>query len=164
MKGSVRFWVVVLVVAFVVSLLVACRDDVVVPFPPTIDGIYTGYYSVMLINLNNQDTAVDTSQLVQCRFREPNFSMVKDGSIPESLRVFCDVEGEYELGNGVALSVTDPNFTRGVCTEEWNPSPTGDTLSYGLDQTTDTMRMLCSYVADDTLRWIKLFRLVASDN
>jgi hypothetical protein len=159
MKGSVSFWVILLALVLSVSWVVGCRDDVTVPFPPTINGNYIGYYSVMEIDLSTLDTVVDTSQLVSCRFHSGDFTMVKDGSIPESLRVFCDVEGNYVLGNGISMTVTDPNFTRGVCTEDWGPSLVNDTAGYGLDQTTDTMRMLYDESSGNT-RWVKLFRLV----
>ena len=157
MKGSVSFWVILLALALIASLVVGCRDDVTVPFPPTINGNYNGIYSVMRIE-NVVDTTVDTSQLVDCVFRSGDFVMVKEGGIPESLRVFCDVEGEYELGNGIEIEITDPNFTRGVCTEDWGPEG-----YFGLDQTTDTMRMLHDITSDEngtSVRWIKLLRLV----
>jgi len=134
---------------------VSCRDDVTVPFPPTINGRYVGYYSLQKIELTSLDTLIDTSQLVLCTFKDGSFAMVKDGSIEESDRVFCDVEADYELGNGVEMTITNPNFTRGVCTEEWGPDG-----YFGLDQTTDTMRLLHD-VNDNTYRWVKLFRLVS---
>lgn len=156
MKSSVSFWVVVLTLALAAGVFMSCRDDVTVPFPPTINGRYVGYYSLQKIELASLDTVVDTSQLVSCTFRDGDFAMVKDGSIEEADRVFCDVEATYILGNGVEMEITDSNFTRGVCTQEWGPGG-----YFGLDQTTDTMRLLQD-VTDETYRWVKLFRLVTS--
>ena len=156
MKSSVSFWVVLLTLALAASIFMSCRDDVTVPYPPSINGRYIGYYSLKKIELSSLDTLVDTSQLVYCTFNDGDFAMVKDGSIEEADRVFCDVEAEYVLGNGVEMKVTDSNFTRGVCTQEWCPDG-----YFGLDQTTDTMRLLFDE-SDGTYRWVKLLRLVST--
>jgi len=136
MKRAVTFWIVVLGFSLIAGLYVSCRDDVEVPLPPSINGNYTGIYRFVRIE-NGVDTNVDTSQLVEVRFRKPDFSMDIDGSIPEELRVFCDVIGTYELGNGVAITITDSNSTRGVCTQYWGPGG-----YFGFDYTTDTLKLL----------------------
>jgi len=136
MIRAVGFWVIVLILAIVASVVVSCRDDVNVPLPPSINGNYTGLYRFVQI-VNGVDTQIDTSQIIEFTFRKPNFSMDMDGSIAESLRVFCDVLGTYVLGNGVTMTITDPNYTRGVCTEDWGPQG-----YFGLDQTTDTLKLL----------------------
>lgn len=158
MKRSVSLWLVLLGLTLVASIVLSCRDDIEVPFPPSINGDYLGIYSYMEIR-GGTDTAFDTSQAIEWRFRDGEFSMVMDGTIDEEERVFCDVLGEYVLGNGVAMTVTDPNFTRGVCTESWGPDG-----YFGLDQTTDTTRLLhdsTGLVNGVSTRFIKQLRLVA---
>jgi hypothetical protein len=124
-----------LVLVLVASLIVSCRDDIEVPLPPSINGNYVGIYHLMEIE-NSVDTITDTTQAVEFTFRKPDFSMDIDPAIPESSRVFCDVLGTYVLGNGVTLTVTDSNYTRGVCTEDWAPGG-----FFQLDQTTDTLKL-----------------------
>jgi hypothetical protein len=136
MKRVVVFWMAVLLLSLVASLLVSCRDDVEVPFPPSIRGSYDGLYRFVQIR-NGVDTITDTTQCIVFVFRTDEYSMDMCVDIPESLRVFCDVLGTYELGNGVTMTITDPNYTRGVCTEDWGPGGT-----FGLDQTTDTLKLL----------------------
>lgn len=136
MKKVVVLWMAVLLLSFVASLVVSCRDDVEVPFPPSIRGSYEGIYRYVEIR-NGTDTFADTTQCIVFAFRKDEYSMDMCVEIPESLRVFCDVLGTYELGNGVAMTITEPNYTRGVCTENWGPNGT-----FGLDQTTDTLKLL----------------------
>lgn len=158
MKRSITVWVVLLAIALASSWIVSCRDDVEVPFPPSVVGNYTGIYRFVEI-ANEVDTNIDTTQLVEFTFRSDEYSMVIDGSIAESLRVFCDVIGEYELGNGVDMTILDSNFTRGVCTQYWGPGG-----YFSLDQSSaDTMRMLNDKVDSTGLRRIRSLRLVNID-
>ena len=136
MKRAVWLWAAGLILTLVAALVVSCRDDVNIPLPPSINGNYTGVYRFTEIH-NGIDTQIDTSQFIEFMFRKPDYSMDMDGSIPEELRVFCDVLGTYTLGNGVAMTITDSNYTRGVCTQYWGPGG-----SFNLDQTTDTVRLL----------------------
>jgi len=99
---SIRLTVGVLILATLL-LLTACSNPSEVEPPPAITGNYTGIYSYTEIH-NGVDTVIDTTQLIEFIFRQQEFSMDINGSIPESLRVFCDVAGEYELGNGVDLT------------------------------------------------------------
>ena len=156
MKRSVSIWVLLLVAALAASWVVSCRDDVEVPYPPSVVGNYTGIYHYVEIQ-NGVDTVVDTTQLIEFTFRTDEYKMDIDGSIPESLRVFCDVIGDYELGNGVEMVITEPNYTRGVCTEDWGPGG-----YFGLDQTSDTMRMLNDQLDSlgvRTIRYLRLFNI-----
>ncbi len=153
MKRIASFWMVLLAVVLVASFIVSCRDDIEVPLPPSINGDYTGIYQFIEIE-NAVDTVTDTTQVIEFRFRNGDYDMVMDGTIAESLRVFCDVMGEYVLGNGVAMTIMDSNFTRGVCTQYWGPGG-----YFGLDQTTDTMRLLHDSI-DGGSRYIKRLRLV----
>jgi hypothetical protein len=135
MIRAVSLWMTILVLLLVVSLIVSCRDDVVVPLPASINGNYQGTYRLVRI-MNVVDTQIDTSQTVEFSFRKPEFSMDISADIAESLRVFCDVLGTYMLGTGVTMTVIDSNYTRGVCTESWGPDG-----SFSLDQTTDTLKL-----------------------
>jgi len=137
-------------------LLTACsRDEKVIP--PSVVGNYTGIYQFVEIE-NGVDTMVDTSQLIEFTFRQQEFSMDMHASIPESLRVFCDVVGTYELGNGVELNITDSNFTRDVCSQYWGPGG-----YFSLDQTTDTMRLLNDELDSLGVRRVRDLRIVNTD-
>jgi hypothetical protein len=155
MKRVLLLWVAVLLLSFVASLVISCRDDIEVPFPPSINGDYAGIYHYVEI-CNGVDTATDTTQCIVFRFRKPEFSMDMCADIAESLRVFCDVLGEYELGNGVSMNILDSNYTRGVCTQYWGPGGT-----FGLDQTTDTLKLLHdSTDSESGCRYIKQLKLL----
>lgn len=155
MKRSVGLWVILVLLVSAVTWVISCRDDINVPFPPSLIGDYEGIYSYMEID-NGIDTIMDTSQLVTFRFTDEVYLMTMDGGIPEELRVFCDVEGVYELENGVQMTVTDENRTNKVCT--FNQNPFG---SFGLDQTTDTIRMRHDSTGEGGVRIIRLIRMIA---
>lgn len=157
MKRSVSIWVILLAMALASSWILSCRDDVEVPFPPSLIGNYTGIYQFVEIH-NGVDTIWDTTQYIEFIFRQSEYSMDIDGGIPESLRVFCDVLGEYELGNGVDMGITDSNYTRGVCTQYWGPGG-----YFSLDQTSDTVRMLNDELDSLGVRKIRLLRLFNID-
>jgi hypothetical protein len=155
MRKAVSYWIILLVLSLVASWAVSCRDDLEIPLPPSINGNYDGIYRFIEIE-NGIDTVTDTTQLIDFRFRDGDYSMVMDGGIAESLRVFCDVLGTYELGNAVDMAISDSNFTRGVCTQYWGPGG-----YFGLDQTTDTMRLLNDDTDTSTgVRMIRQLRLV----
>ncbi len=157
MLRAVSLWATILVLLLGASLFISCRDDVEVPFPPSINGNYVGTYHLMIIK-NGVDTLPDTSQSIEFTFRKPEFSMDIESTIPESLRVFCDVLGTYVLGNGVDLTVTDSNYTRGVCTQDWAPGG-----YFSLDQTTDTLKLyhdVTTTTAGNSVRVIKDIRLL----
>ena len=155
MKRSLSFWLVLLAMALIAGLALSCRDDVSVDYPQNIYGDYTGIYHFVEIR-NVVDTAWDTTQLIEFTFdHNGEYSMVMDGTIAESLRVFCDVLGEYELGNGVSMEITDSNFTRGVCTQYWGPGG-----YFILDQTTDTMKLLDDFTDSVGTRYVRQLKLV----
>ena len=157
MFRAASLWAMVLVLVLAASLIVSCRDDVEVPLPPSINGNYVGIYHMVEI-VNSVDTNIDTTQAIEFMFRKPDFSMDIDPMIPESLRVFCDVLGTYVLGNGVTMTVTDSNYTRGVCTEYWAPGG-----FFNLDQTTDTVRLkfdVTTNVDGDLVRVVKELKLL----
>ena len=135
MNRVVGFWVILLLLAFAVSLFVSCRDDVLVPFPPSLQGNYKGIYTYEKIDETNQ---IDSTyeQLIRWRFTSVEYQMRKDSSIAESLRVFCDVDGDYEIGTGVEMTLTDGNVKRSVCTEDWGPDG-----AFSLVSGEDTVRL-----------------------
>lgn len=158
MKKVLSAWMATLLVSLTAAVVVSCRDDIEVPFPPSINGDYEGVYRFIEI-CNGVDTVTDTTQCVIFRFRKPEYSMDMCGDIAESLRVFCDVLGEYVLGNGVEMNILDSNYTRGVCTQYWGPGGT-----FGLNQTTDTLRLLHdSTDAEGGCRYVKQVKLLPTN-
>jgi hypothetical protein len=140
-------------------MLVACEHDCIDcgGLPPSVVGNYTGIYSYTRVQAGI-DTVVDTTQLIDFVFRQNEFSMSMNAGIPNSLRVFCDVVGTYELGNGAELNITDSNFTRNVCPRDWGPSG-----YFKLEQTSDTVH-LSNQGADTSGVWHKRYlRLVNVD-
>ncbi len=154
MKRSVGLWVILVLLVSALTWVVGCRNDIDVPFPESLIGDYEGIYLYRAIE-NGIDTIVDTSQLVTFWFTNDVYLMTKDGTIPESLRVFCDVEGIYEIENGFQLTIVDPNRSRGVCTFDQNPFG-----SYGLDQTSDTIRMRHDSTGENGVRLIRYIRMI----
>jgi len=134
MKKSVGLWIVLLVLALGFSWVVGCRDDINVPFPESLIGDYHGIYAYQ--EVTGIDTQVNEEALITFRFTSNDFSMYKDTSIPESLRIFCDVAGEYELEDGVTLALIDSSLTPVTCFLNWGPSG-----FFQLDQTTDSVKL-----------------------
>lgn len=155
MKNRViGFWVTLCLLTFAASLFVSCRDDVVVPFPPSLQGNYKGIYTYRVVdNVNQTDSSYE--QLIRWRFTNAEYQLRKDSTIAESLRVFCDVDGEYEIGTGVEMVIEDPNVSRSVCTEGWGPEG-----AFSLDQTTDTVRLQRISAEGNGLEVTRLVRLV----
>lgn len=134
MKKSVGLWMVLLFLALGFSWVVGCRDDINVPFPPSLLGDYHGVYAYQ--EVEGIDTQVNEEALITFRFTSSDFSMYKDTSIPESLRVFCDVAGEYELEDGVIMTLIDSSLTPVTCFVQYGPSG-----FFALDQTTDSVKL-----------------------
>ncbi len=134
MKKSVGLWIVLLFLALGFSWIVGCRDDINVPFPPSLIGDYHGTYAYQ--EVVGIDTNVLEEDLITFRFTSSDFSMYKDSSIPESMRVFCDVSGEYSLEDGVLMTLIDSSLTPVTCFLSWGPNG-----FFGLDQTTDTVKL-----------------------
>lgn len=140
---------IVLLVIFVTSIIgtIACRDDVFVEPPPSLTGDYYGWYSY------KPDNQAAVEQPVTWRFSSNSYSMYYDiDSDPDSSRVFCDVQGSYELGNGVELIQERENLTQQNCNTDLNP-----TGFFQLDQSTDTLKMT-QY--DDQLNVTRTIRLL----
>ena len=153
MRKSLSYSVISLLLIVVVGWSFGCRDDVVVPIPPSLIGDYTGSYAMMQIS--GVDTLVDTTQLVDFRFTDKTYNM-KILPPAEELRFFCDCAGDYTLENGVQFIETDGNLTNKVCTPANNP-----TGSFGLDRSTlpDTM-LIKQDLTDGGVRRIKTLKLV----
>ena len=120
MNRVVGFWVLLLLLTLAASMFVSCRDDVVVPYPPSLLGNYKGVYSYQKVDNSSQlDSTYE--QPIRWRFTSEDYQMRKDSTIAESLRVFCDVDGTYNIGTGVEMTLEDGNVSRSVCTEDWGP-------------------------------------------
>jgi hypothetical protein len=150
MRKYLLFWVVVLLGVMSIGLLVSCRDDVIVPSPPSLVGNYKGYYS---LDKSYSDTLRDTlrQQLVTFRFTQETYAMSMDTSVSESDRIFCDVMGDYTIGTGAVLVATDSNATKALCTENWAPDG-----SFSLDQTSDTTKLTRMYQDGEATITMKL--------
>ncbi len=141
-----------------VLLLAACRKDVEPPDDddidgPTIVGNYSGTYRFTQIE-SGVDTTIDSTQSIRLQFRADEY-LLSIGNPPDSLQVFCDIIGTYELGSSIYFSPADSNYTRGVCPPHW-----GFGGYFGLDQTTDTLRLLNDGVDSFGVRRIRELRLV----
>ncbi len=134
MKKSVGLWIILLVLALGVSWMTGCRDDINVPFPESLLGDYHGTFAYQ--EVIGIDTPVNEQDLITFRFTSGDFSMYKDTTIPESLRIFCDVAGEYELEDGVVMALVDSSLTPVTCFLGWGPDG-----FFGLDQTTDSVKL-----------------------
>jgi hypothetical protein len=141
MRKYLLFWVIVLLGVLCVGLLTSCRDDINVPFPPSLVGNYEGTYSLLRAHSASGGTDTTYEQLIKFRFTATDYAMSMDDNIDEADRVFCDVSGEYTLGTGAILTATDSNTTKALCTESW--APTG---SFSIDQTTGMTELKRIYV------------------
>ena len=153
MNRVVGFWVVLLLLTFAASMFVSCRDDVVVPYPPSLLGNYKGIYSYQKVDDANQ---IDSTyeQPIRWRFTSAEYQMRKDSTIAESLRVFCDVDGSYEIGTGVEMTLEDGNVSRSVCTEDWGPDGVFSLFNSG-----DTVR-LQQYTTTNGIEQTRIIKLV----
>ena len=148
--------ITLLMIAVVTGLIYlgsSCCDCPPRPFQPSINGNYTGTYQY--VEINAVDTIVDTSQLIDFRFRDGEFLMLLDSTILESSRVFCDVSGEYILGRGVDMKITDSNYSDRICEATWGPDG-----FFGLNQPADTMTLLRDFTDSTGIRIIQKLRLV----
>ncbi len=156
MRNFARFWVVALVFSIGVACLIGCRGDITVPEPPTLNGRYVGLYTYTEVS-NGTDTVYDTTQAVSFKFTSTSYSMRVEED--EDNRVFCDVDGRYELGSaGAELTYTDGSVGVHICTEGYGPEG-----AYSLDQTTDTTRLRHIHTTEDGVVINKLLRLVNTD-
>lgn len=154
LNRATSFWAVVLILAVGVGCFLGCRDDINVPFPPSIVGEWKGIYTY---KQDGGAVSIDTSQLVTFRFTASIYQEAMDTSIPDTERVFCGVLGEYELRNGITMDQIDSNVPPSVCTFHQNPYGT-----FGInfpENDADTLRMLHDS-SDNGVRMQKLIRLV----
>lgn len=168
MKKVLTF-IVVLAGVSTSAWIISCRNDVIVPDPPTLIGDYKGIYSYL--ELDGVDTVVVKGQYITMRFTSSFFQMRWDETVnlalyPDTVKTrnFCDIDGDYTLNNGVQFIVLDSSTTPVVCRESQNPYG-----SFALDQsrveTIDTTYMnqiLQDPVSGNQLR--RTIRLVANNN
>ncbi|MCX6835932.1 MAG: hypothetical protein NTW07_12565 [candidate division Zixibacteria bacterium] len=148
-----RFLLLVLTIS-IISLGSDCNDCRECPPPPSINGDYLGRYEFVEIH-HNADTVRSLGQPVRVKFRKPEFSFELTPGVPESLRVVCDIIGEYELGKGVNLKCTVVDSTNDCADSLLYPQGV-----FGLDQITDTLRMIRDTTTADTVRYIKKLALL----
>jgi hypothetical protein len=115
--------------------------------------MYLGEYFLKEIH-SGSDTVLALEQPVHVVFRKPEFSLQLDPAEPESLRVICDMVGTYVLGNGVMLQCAGIGSVDS-CADS-NLYPCG---VFGLDQTTDTLRLIQD-ITVETVRRIKKLSLL----
>jgi hypothetical protein len=153
MRKSVGFLAIAVGLIVGLSWSLGCRDDIVVPFPPTLAGDYTGTYRYVEIS-SGINTLVDTTQTVDWRFTNTTYNM-KVVLPTEEVRFFCDCAGDYELVSGVQLIETDDNLTNKVCTPLHNPKG-----AFGLDQSSiqDTI-LIAQDLTEESIRRIKVLKL-----
>ncbi|UCC44394.1 MAG: hypothetical protein JSU65_00235 [Candidatus Zixiibacteriota bacterium] len=154
-----RLGVVLILVVFGVVLagLFGCRDDVEVPWPPTLAGKYTG--TMQLLRIDGIDTLVDTSNNVNVRFGSESYNIKVIDPVP--ILFFCSSSGEYELANGVEFFQEEDNLEKQVCTPDDNP-----TGFFGLDQHSQPGKVLIKQDAldEDGVRSIKTLELELDTN
>lgn len=121
--GTVAVFLLLLVV---LAWAIGCRDDVIVPFPETLIGDYTG--TISLMQIDGVDTVTDTTNEVTVRFT--NKTYVLKVVAEDDLLYFCSSSGDYTLENGVLFVENEDNLDAQVCTPDDNPRG-----FFGLDQT-----------------------------
>lgn len=137
--------------------LVACRGDrtVTLPTPNTIAGDYTGTYRLVQIEITG-DTVFDSTWNIGLNFSDGRFTMVYDVSLPDSLQVFCGLQGEYVLDSDIEITVVDSNFTRGVCSPPW-----GFGGHFAVNWQFDTLRLTSDRTDSAGIRNLQLLQLVS---
>jgi len=156
MKKNARILLILAVLSATFGWSTGCRDDKMVDYPPSVIGDYTGIYSYL--EIEGIYTNHDTFQYVTFRFTSSTYTMkLNEKWQSEETRFFCDVEGQYELQDGVRFTEKDPNLTNKVCTYGHNPFD-----FFGLNQNTgnDTIIIKQDKTDEEGVRTVKLLRLV----
>lgn len=147
-----RYLLGIFILTMILTLVVACRDDVIVEPPPPLNGSYTGTYTYEF-----SDSAI--TQHILFKFTTDSFLMDLDKAFhpTEADRIFCDVEGIYAVSQGVELRATksqDSNRTRQTCQADKGPFG-----AWNLDQSTDGVVSMKSISMKDTVEITRTLRL-----
>ena len=133
----------------------ACRDRDCPPCPDdlTINGLFWGSYAILEIH-SGTDTTRSLGQPVSVKFRDKAFAITLTPGVAESLRVVCDMFGDYTLGEFITLNCWSVDSTDSCADPGLYPCG-----AFALDQTTDTLRLTRDVTAD-TVRFIKKLTLL----
>jgi len=116
---------------------------------PYINGLYWGSYEFMEIH-SGVDTIRSLGQPVSVKFKASSFSIQLTPGVDDSLRIVCDMFGDYSLSRGITLDCWSVDSTD-ACAEPLL-YPCG---YFVLNQTTDTLRLTRDTTTADTVRYIK---------
>ena len=151
-----RQFLILILLGNVLLLAGGCRDCPDCPSDnrPSVNGLYWGSYEYTEIH-SGTDTVRALGQPISVKFKAPAFSIQLTPGVPESLRIVCDMFGDYSLGRGVTLNC-------------WSVDSTDDCADpllypcgyFALDQTTDTLRLTRDTTTADTVRYIKRLALL----
>ena len=94
----------------------SCQKDITLESPPSLEGIYEGWYYV-ITDYNNPQTADTTKSTVEIVFSDESYFFNSD-NVPDA---FCDPRGDYELAaNNIELDETNRNCNQ-IAKEKDNP-------------------------------------------
>ncbi len=154
MKRFASFWIVLLVFALAGSVYLGCRDDILVDEPRSLVGQYEGTYHYYEQDPLTPEDTTDVEQPITFRFTQNTYQLRVDTTqVSSEERIFCDVDGDYELTTGVELEITNPLVTPAICFQSYGPEG-----YFTLDLTTDTVKLSQSLTTEGvkTTRHIKL--------
>jgi hypothetical protein len=105
------------------TVLAACRDDVIVEPPPPLEGTYEGIYRY-------EKTGQPVMEQFITWIFTTNTVLMDMDSTKQTDRKFCDIEGRYIVGDGIDIyipivkgrdSSSYRNRTRQACNEDLGP-------------------------------------------
>ena len=152
MRGLTRKHLITVLVTALLLYCQGCPEPPGKPLPPTLAGNYTGTYR--LLEVDRDDTVIDSIQPVDFRFTNSTYSM-KIVVVSENDRFFCDCAGDYSLVSGIQFLEADSNSTGEACLSRHNPRG-----GFGLDQSSlrDTLLIVQDLTAD-SVRTVKVLKL-----
>jgi len=102
-----------------IVIINACKDDIVIPPQPTLEGSYEGLYQVITgYNTISADTSKST---IEMRFSDETYFFDDD----DTLDAFCDPRGDYVLSaNTIVMDEIQRNCAGAIANENDNPRGT----------------------------------------
>lgn len=157
MKKRAYLLLAIFVITLAASWLVSCRDDVFVPYPPSVIGRYEGLYTYTGVQ-NGRDTVIEHP--IKWVFTSSTFDMDVDTTLLATPRIICDALGQYDLSSGVSLDSVNLNVKNDQCNPDLGP-----TDRFSLDQSDpDTMRLRQIGTDGNGNEYDKYIRLVSTTN